>query len=262
MTKRRSITTALVAAVAVFAAVSLGSGASAHAEPEHAHEAVAEHEGGEHGSVHEHDEKAPPEDINWIYGLISEKKGAEPSLWFRPVGMPPPFLATLINFGILIFLAVRYGRKPVAEGLAKRKDTILRDIEEAQRLRSAAETRLREYEAKLAHIHEELERVSKDFRDQGERERDRIVREAGERRERMKKDAEFLLSQELKQMKTDLLREAVDEATRRAQELLTQRLTQADHDRFAEQFITDLRPAKGAGASTPPYGAVAKGTPS
>ena len=88
------------------------------------------------------------------------------------------------------------------------------------------------------------------------------MREAGERRDRMKKDAEFLLSQELKQMTTDLLREAVDEATRRAQELLTQRLTQADHDRFAEQFLADLRPAKGTGARTPPYGAVAKGSAS
>jgi F-type H+-transporting ATPase subunit b len=260
-TARRGILRTVAAAaiaVSLFSPFALRAArANEHASAPH-EEAAGGHEHTE-GAAEEHDEKGPPPDINWIYGILSEKEGAEPSILFRPAGWPPPFLATVLNFAVLVFLAVRYGKKPLAEALSKRKETILRDIQEASRLRSAAEARLREYEVKLERITEELDQIKAEFREQGERDRDRIVREANERRELMKKDAEFLLSQELKQMRLDLLRETVDEAVRRAHELLLQRLTPADQERFAEQFLAQLRPSKGAGSGSSQYGAVAKG---
>src|SRR5690606_34569991 len=98
----------------------------------------------------------------------------------------------------------------------------------------ASEKRLEEYKLRLEKIEDELERVRREFREAGERERERIIAEANERRERMKRDAEFLLSQELKQMRQDLLHETVDQALRGAAELLRAKLTPAEQDRYLE----------------------------
>jgi len=218
-----------------------------HAEPmrpgspaEHGkHEANPEH--GKHAEHAEHDEKAPPEPINWWHGLVGEKEGVEPSLAWRAPGEPPPFLASVINFGVLVFLVVRFGKKPLAAALTKRKETILREIDEAQTLRHAAEERLREYETRLEKIGDELDRVRREFREQGERDKERLVVEAKERRERMQKDTEILLSQESKQMRQELIAEVVNEATKQAADILAKRMTLGDHDRFAEAFLDQLR---------------------
>jgi F-type H+-transporting ATPase subunit b len=229
-----------------------------HAEPAHA--APSEHGAGtghgehaEHGGHAEHDEKAPPPPINWWHGLLGEREGATPGLLWREPGDPPPFLASLINFAVLVFIVVRFGKKPLADALVKRKETIVREIEEAERLRKAAEKRLAEYESKLDKIHEDLERIRNEFREQGELDKQRILTEAKERRERMKRDAEVLLSQEVKQMRQELVIEVVAEATKLATELLGKEMTLGDHDRFAENFLAEIR----SGTKTRGFGAVA-----
>jgi F-type H+-transporting ATPase subunit b len=209
-------------------------------------------------------EHGAPEPINWWHGLLGVKEGHPPDLLYRAPGEPAPFLASLINFGVLVFIVVKFGKKPLTESLVRRKESITREIEEAQRFRHEAEKRLAEYEARLAKIGEELERVRREFREQGEKDKQRIVGEARERQERMLKDAQLLLSQESKQMEADLLAEVVNEATRQATELLSRRLTLGDHDRFAEAFLAQLRSSRTprAGAPAPPVPAMAKGSDS
>lgn len=202
---------------------------------------AAPHGDSGHGEHAEHDEKAPPPPINWWHGLLGVKDGVEPNLLWRAPGEPPPFLASLINFGVLVFLVLRFGRKPLAAALLKRKENITHEINEAQRLRKAAEERLKMYEAKLEKISDELERVRREFREQGERDKQRIVAEAKERRERMQKETEIVLAQEVKQMRYELMVEVVQEATRLATEILAKGTTLGDHDRFAEAFLTHLR---------------------
>ena len=188
-----------------------------------------------------HDAHGPPGEINWVYGLIGESDSIEESnLFFRTKGTPPPFLASLINFAVLVLVLVKFGAKPLAGALTKRKDGIMKDIDDATRMRDAAEARLKEYRDRLDKIEHDIARVRSDFREQAERDRERILREAEERRALMKRDAEFLLGQELKQMRIDLTAETVDAATKAAAELVAKRLTAADHDRFAEAFVTQL----------------------
>ena len=235
-----------------------GHGASGHGE--------AAHGASGHG---EHDPKAPPPPINWWHGLVGEKADVPPSILWREPGEPAPFLASLINFGILVLIVNRYGRKALADSLVKRKESITREIDEATRLRKAAEKRLEEYEAKLEKISDELERVRREFREQGERDKARIIQEAKERRERMRKDTEIVLVQEGKQMRQELLAEVVAQATRIATEILSKNTTLGDHDRFAEAFLSQLRgsakfsvaPAA-RGGSAYPGPAAAKGNPS
>jgi F-type H+-transporting ATPase subunit b len=237
-----------------------------HGQPGHGESAHGDSHAA-HGGAH--DEKAPPPPINWWHGLLGEKADEPPSILWRQPGEPAPFLASVINFGILLLIVNRYGKKALSDALVKRKETITREIDEATRMRRAAEERLAQYEAKLAKISDELERVRREFRDQGERDKERIIQEAKERSVRMRKDTEFVLIQESKQMRQELLAEVVRDATRVATEILSKNTTLGDHDRFAEAFLQQLRtsarltvspPARGG--STYPGPAAAKGNPS
>ena len=80
--------------------------------------------------------------------------------------------------------------------------------------------------------------------------------DAEEKAARMQKDAEFLVEQETRQMQQDLWREAVEKATATAEDLLRKRVTDADQERLAEEYLSELgrRPlapsASGAKAGT------------
>lgn len=189
---------------------------------------------GEHG--------APSVDqINWFYGLVGEKEGVEPGLLWRPVGMPAPYGALLFNTAILYFILYRLFKKPIQEGLSKRKSGILQGMEDAARMRREAEAQLAGYEARLAGLDEEIVRVQREMRSAGEAERARILADARERRTRMERDSRLLIEQELKAVRERLIRETLETAIRSAERKLTERMGQAEQQAFAEQYLADIK---------------------
>jgi F-type H+-transporting ATPase subunit b len=196
-----------------------------------AHESAAHgEEGGE--AEHEHGLK----DINW-FDITNTKQ--------------PPYIAMLFNFALLIWIYVRFGKKPIQEGLQSRRDDIAKEIEEAQRMKKEAKQRAKKYQALLAGLTDELETTKQALVEAGKSDKERIVREAEEKAVRMRKDAAFMLDQEVRQMKVDLVKETVDMAISAAEELLKKRITQADQERLADEFLMQLA-ARGKKSVMPP----------
>jgi|GEM_PF-1250748 len=164
----------------------------------------------------------------------------KPMNWFEFGGETPPFIAMLINFGILAAAYYWLGRKPIAAALLQRRDAISKDIDEAQQMKREAQTRAKVYQDKLAKLEEDLVATREAIIRAGEAERERIVREAESKAERMRKDAEFMVEQEIKQIRVDLWRDAVEAAVGAAERLLQERVTPADQERLAEAFLADL----------------------
>lgn len=178
--------------------------------------------------------------MNWIYGFLGTDAEAEPSLLWRKPEMPPPFLANILNFILFAYIIVRFGKKPLQEGLKNRKQSIMKDIDAATKMKDDAAKRLEKYESKLKHIDDEIERIKKDFREQGEREKERILKDAREKKERMLKDAQFLIEQEVKQMRSRLMQETVEAAMKSAEEMLKAKVSAGDHDRLADEYLEHL----------------------
>jgi F-type H+-transporting ATPase subunit b len=192
------------------------------AQTKHAGVAVGEATG-EATAAH-HEESEGPASINWVgFG-----------------GETPPYIAMLINFGILAAGYYLLGKQPIANALQARRDGIAKEIEEAQRMRQEAEARAKVYQAKLETLEEEVRTAREGLIRAGEAERDRIVGDAEAKAERMRKDAEFLVAQELKQIRQDLLKDTVEAAVAAAEELLHKRVTPADQERLAEDYLADL----------------------
>jgi F-type H+-transporting ATPase subunit b len=169
-----------------------------------------------------------------------EEEGPKPFNFTQFGGETPPYIAMLVNFGLLAAGYYFLGRKPIAAGLQSRRDTISKEIDEASKMKREAEDRAKVYQQKLEKLEEELKATRESLVHAGEAEGERIVREAEAKAERMRKDAEFLVEQEMKQIRGDLLRDTVEAAVLAAEELLKKRVTPADQERLAEDYLADL----------------------
>jgi F-type H+-transporting ATPase subunit b len=187
----------------------------------------------------EEDENAEPAAMNWVD--FSNKK-------------QPPYAAYLLNFGILLWIFWRMGRTSLPAALKSRRDDIARQIDEAQRIEKEAKARARKYQKKLENLDDEVEATKKALVEAGQGEKARLVREAEERAARMERDAKQLLENEMKQMQQDLTRETIEQAITAAEDLLKKRVTHADQERLAEEFLAQLG-ARGGLSSAPPAGA-------
>jgi F-type H+-transporting ATPase subunit b len=201
-------------------------GTSEHGASEHAHGA-SEH--GAHGSSH------GPEAINWTTfgGTRADHAGVQ-----KP--NPPPFIATLVNFGLLatsLFFAVKRAINP---SLATRRAAVEAEIAEAQRQLAEAEAQLREYKDKLEKSRDEFAKIREDLVKAGEEEAKRILDEARAKAARMTAEGEALIAQEVKNLRADLIREAVEAAIKSAEEAVKRSVNAQDQARLAEEFLTNL----------------------
>lgn len=226
-----------------------GDAPSPHADADEAHEATTgtsahgasaahgehsdEHGGatahGEHGAAH--GGHHGPEPINWT-DVGDTKK--------------PAYLALVINVGLLFGLYYTLGKKPAAAALKKRRDDLSKDIDEAQKILDEALARAKKYQKKLKSVEADAETAKKALVAAGEGDAERTLTEAKERAARMTRDSATLVDQERKQASFDLRRSTAEQAVARAEQVLTERVTDADHARLAEEFLRELAEAPAA----------------
>jgi F-type H+-transporting ATPase subunit b len=215
----------------------------------------------------------PPHHVNWWRGLVgvdnekAQEGGFLNHLLWRynnpndpcdAKNEPPPFLANILNVGLLAYILYRAGRKPLAQALVKRKQAIMEEFDKAAKLLADAEKRLKFYQDKLEHLEEELVALKADHAAQAELERKNLLAELEDRRARMRRDAEFRVEQELKAARVELLEEAVRGAVSAAEEMIRREVSGADFERLAEEYLRSIPVAFGASS----LGARAAGTQS
>ncbi|MEO8182703.1 MAG: ATP synthase F0 subunit B [Deltaproteobacteria bacterium] len=206
-------------------------------------EALAEEQESAHAAGHA---AAPAEshehhqELNWYYGLLGEKAEAEPGLLWRAPGTPAPFVAQLFNTLLLVALFVKFGSKPLARGLADRRQRILKGIEDAAAMQAEATEQLRVYRDKLDNLDAEIERVRKDMRESAETERRRVLADAADRRTRLEQEARVLIERELEALREELTKETALAALASARELLKHNVSTDDHRRLCEEYLQKL----------------------
>lgn len=161
-------------------------------------------------------------------------------------------IASGVNFVLLISLFVYLFRSSLNSFLKERKASVERELNEAARLKAEAEAKHKEYSERLAKLDDELGQIKKDMIASGIKERDRIVAEAEQKAARMRREAEFVVEQQVKQLREDLTREAADAAIAAAEQLVTKATTSFDHQRLAQEYLASLQAVHGVKASILP----------
>jgi len=172
-------------------------------------------------------------------------------------------LAGVVNFGVLIGLLIFLARKPTRAFLVSRRAAVVDGLAEAQKMKAAAEAKYEEYQARLANLDAELAQIKSEIIASGQAERERIIAEAERKAARMRRETDFLIEQQLKQLRVDLTKETVEAAMSAAEKMLRERTTDDDQQRLAKAYLTKLGPTSrssgqgSAGQGSPGQGGAA-----
>ncbi|MFH1018528.1 MAG: ATP synthase F0 subunit B [Pseudomonadota bacterium] len=153
---------------------------------------------------------------------------------------------TIFNFAILVTGLAVLLRKPLGEMLRGKQARISRAVEEAEQLRTDAESLATEYRARLAGLEEDVARILKEAREEGGREKEEILERAHKMAARIAAETGLSMERDRLRVLRDLERETLTAALRKAEELLRQRATEADHRIFTNELIANLENQRGA----------------
>ena len=153
-------------------------------------------------------------------------------------GGVPILVWEVFNFAILVGILVYFGRKPMREMFASRREEISGDIDRATALLEQAELRNSEWQQRLADLDSELESIRSSARQRAEEEGERILAEAADVAERIRRDAVAAVEHELRRAQSELREEAANLSTELAAGILDREVGASDRDRLMDEFIS------------------------
>lgn len=145
------------------------------------------------------------------------------------------------NFFVLVGLLVYFVGKPLKAYLSKRHDTMKTRLEETEKVLKDAQAIRAQYQERLDKLDGEIEVFKKQTMQEAEAEKKKIIEEAHAFAERIREQARLTAEQENKDMARRIKEEISRLTMEKAEQLITEKITQSDHDKLVEEFIVKLR---------------------
>ncbi|MGQ9837261.1 MAG: F0F1 ATP synthase subunit B [Cyanobacteriota bacterium] len=145
--------------------------------------------------------------------------------------------SNLVNIAIILILLFILGRKVVGEALAKRREAILQELQEAEQRKQEAIERLADQQQKLARAQQEAERIRQQAEAIAEARRQELLEQTDREIERLRAMAEKEVSTEQERVLQELCRQIVRQALSKVEQELPQYLDDQLHQRLIDQGI-------------------------
>lgn len=146
----------------------------------------------------------------------------------------------IVSFAILLFVLYKYAFPGILGALEDREKKIKDSLDQAERHRSEAEQKLKEYEAKLNMAAKEAEGILAATKERAQR-----LMEENEQRmmveaERIRGDATREIDHERRKAIQDIRAQTTDLALMVAEKVVQRSLNEADHRKFADDALEAL----------------------
>ena len=146
----------------------------------------------------------------------------------------------VVSFAILFFMLYKFAFPGILSILEEREKKIKDSLDQAERHRSEAERKLKEYEAKLSMAAKEAEGILATAKERSQR-----VLEENEQRltieaERIKGDATREIDHERRKAVQEIRTQTTELALLVAEKVVQRSLTDADHRKFADDALEAL----------------------
>ncbi len=199
---------------------------------------AAEETGGHGAATVEHAaHSAAPAAVHAAEGAAHEAGGHEGHSHVLTHTQIMNFIWHCLNFTLLVLILLKYLKKPIADSLRGRSESIAKAFEELEAKKVEAEKRYAEYEKKLSGMDEEAKKILESFVKQGQAEKEKIIAQAQETAERIKAQAEYYVQQELAKAKEELQNEVANVAVKMAEEIIRKNLTEQDHSKLISEYL-------------------------
>lgn len=154
----------------------------------------------------------------------------------------PPLGFALLNFVALILLLRKIAWPAIRGRARKRHEDVARRLDEAKKARGEAEARLGGYQRRLDAVDDEIASIVRGVREEAEGEKARLIAAALDAAARLRREADFTIQQDVKQLRVDLERELATRALVAAETLLRARLDEAADRTLQEEFLAGVTP--------------------
>lgn len=146
----------------------------------------------------------------------------------------------VVNFIALMIILVKFGAKPIGAGLAGRQKRVREEIEDLEAKKVAAEKSYRDFEAKLATVEKDIDKIVEKAVAQAELEKVKILERAEQAAADIKRQAELAVQKEVMEAKRSLKDEVADKAAAMAEALIVKNLTPDDQVKIVEDYLAKV----------------------
>jgi len=146
----------------------------------------------------------------------------------------------IVSFALLLFILAKYAFPPILQTLDERARKIRESIESAEQRSAEAERRMAEYEAKIKAAQKDAEEMIAQAKARAQQMKDDNERQLQADAERIKAAAAREIEQERRKAIDEVRRYAGDLALQIAGKVLERSLTDADHQRLADESLAAL----------------------
>ncbi len=146
----------------------------------------------------------------------------------------------VVSFAVLFFVLYKFAFPGILSILEEREKKIKDSLDQAERHRSEAEQRLKEYEAKLSAAGKEAEGILAAAKERAQRLLDENEQRLTVEADRIKGDAAREIENERRKAVQDIRNQTTDLALMVAEKVVQRSLTEADQRKFADEALEAL----------------------
>ena len=168
----------------------------------------------------------------WL--LLPAISGAAETAAWRPTY---DLIMRWLNFLILVFVIVKFSRRPLSDFLKGKQEEIGAEIEKIEKEKEALAQAAAEARQKLEDSAKRLEALKQRIIDRGEKKKLQIIEEAREEGRHVMESARRKVQGTVLQAKNKIRGEMIDLAVAIALEKLPTEITNQDNERLFEQFL-------------------------
>jgi F-type H+-transporting ATPase subunit b len=143
----------------------------------------------------------------------------------------------VVNFIALMIILVKFGAKPIGSSLAARRNKIKDEIEDLEVKRDDAEASYNDFQAKLATVESEIDKVVERAIAQAEVEKTKILEKAEQGAADLMRSAEMAVTNEVTEARRTLKNEVAEQAAILAEELIVKNLTADDQVKIIDNYL-------------------------
>ena len=142
-----------------------------------------------------------------------------------------------INFGILVFLILKYARKPLVNFFKEKSEDVKQEIKAVEQEKAEILARVDEILEARDHSQEKLEKLKERIVVQGKAKKQRIIEDARKESKIMLESAQRKIESQMIAAQKNIRAELIDHAIEMALEKLPAVIDEKDNQKLYEQYI-------------------------
>ena len=142
------------------------------------------------------------------------------------------------NFGIIVFVFIKYCKTPLMNFFHGRKEEIAQEIERIEENKKQAADKVTEINKMVDESKARFAKIKNRIVEQGERKKAEIIESAQNQSKTMIVNAKRRIESHFEQAKNEFRAELIDKAIDLALERLPKEMTPEDNEKFTSEFLT------------------------